>query len=366
MPGENPIVKREKQKSTLKVLLLGAGESGKSTLCRHIRFLYGEKMLEEELNAFKAQIQRSSLLYFTALLKCVALSTAVSLEWDAEANEFITMIRILEQEDAELWKLALKIWSTKEVQEALRDPGKLTMNKDGSDILTFQQDDPATAFLPCLDRILSKGYVPTETDIISCRVATKGKLNPVLFIIYFMRNDLTFDHQGIHETLLEERNFKLNLIDVGGQRSERRKWLHYFDDAAAVIFVVAISEYDQLTVEEPSNNRMLESLHLFDSICHLKWFLKCGIVLFFNKIDVFRDKLQTTPISVCFPRYTGSQDYCDSRTYISQVFASCNCFHTRNLYIHYTCAKDRSNVEAVFSACKDTLFQENWNTVALF
>jgi hypothetical protein len=36
------------------------------------------------------------------------------------------------------------------------------------------------------------------------------------------------------------------LIDVGGQRTERRKWIHYFDKCRGIIFVAALSEYDQV------------------------------------------------------------------------------------------------------------------------
>jgi guanine nucleotide-binding protein subunit alpha len=39
-------------------------------------------------------------------------------------------------------------------------------------------------------------------------------------------------------------------VDVGGQRSERKKWLHYFDNVTAVLFVVAISGYDQVLIED--------------------------------------------------------------------------------------------------------------------
>ena len=41
------------------------------------------------------------------------------------------------------------------------------------------------------------------------------------------------------------------MVDVGGQRSERRKWIHAFDSVIAVVFLVASSEYDQtLRLEE--------------------------------------------------------------------------------------------------------------------
>ena len=51
---------------------------------------------------------------------------------------------------------------------------------------------------------------------------------------------------GIAETCFDIDGIRVNLIDVGGQRSERKKWLHCFESVDAVIFVAAMQEYDQL------------------------------------------------------------------------------------------------------------------------
>lgn len=39
------------------------------------------------------------------------------------------------------------------------------------------------------------------------------------------------------------------MVDVGGQRSERRKWIHCFEKVTSIMFLVALSEYDQVLVE---------------------------------------------------------------------------------------------------------------------
>lgn len=39
------------------------------------------------------------------------------------------------------------------------------------------------------------------------------------------------------------------MVDVGGQRSERRKWIHCFQNVTSIMFLVALSEYDQVLVE---------------------------------------------------------------------------------------------------------------------
>lgn len=75
------------------------------------------------------------------------------------------------------------------------------------------------------------------------------------------------------------------MFDVGGQRSERKKWIHCFENVTAIVFLVAISEYDQMLYEDESINRMQEALVLFDSICNSRWFVRTSIILFLNKVN---------------------------------------------------------------------------------
>ncbi len=52
-------------------------------------------------------------------------------------------------------------------------------------------------------------------------------------------------------------------------------------------------------------NRMQESLKLFDSICNNKWFGDTSIILFLNKKDLFEEKILRSPLTICFPEYAG-------------------------------------------------------------
>ena len=70
------------------------------------------------------------------------------------------------------------------------------------------------------------------------------------------------------------------MYDVGGQRSERRKWIDCFDSVTAIIFVVALSEYDQTLAEAKRTNRMVEALELFRSVCNNRAFSNTSIICF--------------------------------------------------------------------------------------
>lgn len=52
-------------------------------------------------------------------------------------------------------------------------------------------------------------------------------------------------------------------------------------------------------------NRMHESMKLFDSICNNKWFTDTSIILFLNKKDLFEEKIKRSPLTICYPEYTG-------------------------------------------------------------
>lgn len=139
------------------------------------------------------------------------------------------------------------------------------------------------SYFDSIDRIAQPDYLPTDQDVLRSRVKTTG-ITETTFII----GDLTY-----------------RMFDVGGQRSERKKWIHCFENVTTILFLVAISEYDQLLFEDETVNRMQEALTLFDSICNSRWFIKTSIILFLNKIDRFREKLPISPMKNYFSDYEG-------------------------------------------------------------
>lgn len=68
---------------------------------------------------------------------------------------------------------------------------------------------------------------------------------------------------------------------------------------------------------------MQESLKLFDSICNNKWFTDTSIILFLNKKDLFEEKIRKSPLTICFPEYTG-------KSYTSIAFIQMHWLHKIN------------------------------------
>lgn len=140
------------------------------------------------------------------------------------------------------------------------------------------------------------------------------------------------------------------VCDLGGQRTERRKWIHCFEDVKTVIFVVAISEYDQLLFEDGTVQRMEEALMLFDSISNSKFFVGTPLILFFNKIDRLKEKLKVNPMSNYFPDFEGGSSYAAACVYFSKRFTSLCRDETKNIYTQFTCATNTNQVSFVMTA----------------
>lgn len=190
-------------------------------------------------------------------------------------------------------------------------------------------------------------YVPTDQDVLRSRVKTTG----------------------ITETHFQIGDLNYKVFDVGGQRSERKKWIHCFENVTAIIFLVAISEYDQLLYEDQNVNRMQEALTLFDSICNSRWFTRTSIILFLNKIDLFKEKLPYSPLSDYFSDFQPPQHpddmYNAASEYIVGRFVGLNQSPHKTVYTHFTCATDTQQIKFVLSAVNDIVIQNNLKDAGL-
>lgn len=97
----------------------------------------------------------------------------------------------------------------------------------------------------------------------------------------------------------------LRIVDVGGQKSERKKWAFVFEGVKAIIYCIDLASYDQKLREDGVTNRMIDSINVFKDICNNKWLQKSDVILFLNKKDLFEKKIKKVPLSVCFPDCNG-------------------------------------------------------------
>eukprot|EP01084_Bolivina_argentea_P218048 370094_1 len=107
-------------------------------------------------------------------------------------------------------------------------------------------DDNSAFFWDKLDELNDPNYLPNDTDILKIRHRTTGT------------REATY---GLGRGMF-------SIIDLGGQRSERKKWITIFDNIAALIFVASLSCYDEILDEDHYVNSMTDQLELFDDICN--------------------------------------------------------------------------------------------------
>ncbi|KAL9643391.1 hypothetical protein ABK040_010009 [Willaertia magna] len=199
----------------------------------------------------------------------------------------------------------------------------------------FSLSDSAEYFITNSERIFSADYVPTQQDILRVRTKTVG---------------------------LIEAEFYLNsclwrFIDVGGHREERRNWVHSFPNATALIFIVALNEYDLYLEEDKSINRMHESLNLFRQICYTEYLDNVPIIIFFNKADLLKEKIAEVDLSVAFPEYKGGKDFNKALDFIMKKFNSVNSKKHNTICSFVTTATETATIKLVFESVKSLILR---------
>lgn len=313
------------QRKTIKLLLLGAGESGKSTIVKQMKVIHLDGFNPSELSSFIKPIHNNIVESVKALISaCDKFDMRVADDLADIAEKFRTgsVAKLnLVDDDAERLKA---LWNDKQIQTVYSMRNK------------YQLPDSCEYYFQHITRICSTRFEPSTEDVLRCRARTTG----------------------IREVAMEIDGFTFQVIDVGGQRSERRKWFHCFEDVTALIFVAALNEYDMVLYEDSEVNRMDESLNLFSDVVNNKYFSNTSVILFLNKRDLFEEKLPRVDISVHFPEYTDGKDVEKGIKFIEKKFTDQNENEVKNIYVHTTTATDTKNIQFVFAAVRHTIITQ--------
>mmetsp|Transcript_6665 Transcript_6665/g.8771 ORF Transcript_6665/g.8771 Transcript_6665/m.8771 type:complete len:357 (-) Transcript_6665:257-1327(-) len=318
----------KKEQEKIKLLLLGAGESGKSTIFKQMKVLYGAPLTDDERRQITPVVYNNTI---SAMKILVDQTYNFGYEEQVEAQDGLKKISLLDDNadiDMEVGQAIKDLWS---------DPGILkTWDRRNE----FQIVESVKYYFNEIDRIMQPDYMANQQDLLYARVRTSG---------------IVTERYMIDGSVFE-------MYDVGGQRNERKKWIHCFDDVTAVIFVAALSEYDQALFEDASTNRMVEAIELFAEICNNRYFHNSSMILFLNKRDLFAEKIMIKDIKsvLHFSDFPGGLgDFEVGVQYFLNQFLKVNQNPERVIYHHVTCATDTQNVQVVFNACKDIILRGN-------
>ncbi|KAI9353598.1 guanine nucleotide binding protein, alpha subunit [Obelidium mucronatum] len=405
--------KQIEKERLVKLLLLGAGESGKSTILKQMTLIYGSGFSDEQVRIFREAMHMNLLISMGTLIKAmdtlkIPYEFKKPVDMEEATRRMATLpelpqigLEVLEEEDdddgpvnmsrqksldsSRLLKKRPSVEKTNEKQarssKLVLEEGKCVITDDPVSQLAAREyfayggterqpgliadcarqvhsfEDPVFGFnlkmamvpftieaiktlwedsgiqycfsrsnefqlvdscayiMENIDRISDVNFTPTNDDILIARIMTIG----------------------VTETRFKVGKMSLAIYDVGGQRSERKKWAQFFDDTQSIIYLVAISAYDQVCMEDNETNRIVESLNLFSSICNHPLFKKTDIVLFLNKIDLFQEKVKKRAISLYFPDYEGPNDFQESAKYFVKRFKDINKYpNDKKIYPHLT------------------------------
>ncbi|RYC55606.1 hypothetical protein CHU98_g10606 [Xylaria longipes] len=333
------VIKQDEKRMAkeVKLLLLGAGESGKSTVLKQMKLIYAQGFSKTEKLEWKPvvliNVIQSLRLIFDAM-------EDYAIEFERKENE---NNKELVLEDVEIgpndplppnYLQPIKsLWADAGVQKAILKGNEYALH----DNIAYFCDDA--------DRLWDKNYVPTDQDLLRTRLRTTG----------------------ITETVFDLGQLTYRMFDVGGQRSERKKWIHCFENVNALLFLVAISGYDQCLVEDKDGNQMNEALMLWESIANSHWFAKSALILFLNKMDLFREKLVSSPItSYGFTDYRGpADDHKAASKYFMDKFKALNRNPEKEIYGHFTNATDTNLLKITMTSVQDMIIQRNLKQLIL-
>ena len=332
--------------NSIKLLLLGTGQSGKSTFIKQMRIIHGDGYSTVEKQKYATLIIRNIIVSMQALIKVINdLEIPYSESTSEENARFIqetdlnTMVTpgtgYRSFQSYHMMVVVKELWNDRSVRKCFEQ------HIDYHNI-----SDSIAYFLSRLDRINQQDYLPTEQDILRCRVPTTGVL------------EYSFDIQRHH----------FRIFDVGGQRTERRKWIHCFEGVTSVLFLAALSDYNEKcqncyheNCPEKGQNRLDISIDLFKLIKRNPWFENSSMILFLNKKDLLEEKINSIDLKDHFPEYQGGKcNAIAARNFIQDKF--CEQIDENDettVYSHFTCATDTNNMRFVFESVRSTILDQN-------
>lgn len=124
---------------------------------------------------------------------------------------------------------------------------------------------------------------------------------------------------------------------------------------------------DLRTCANVAQNQMQEALMLFETIANSKWFERSALILFLNKMDLFREKVESghSPITKYFPDYSGPADPNVAKDFFADKFRQLVAVPGKEPYVHFTNATDTDLLRKTMASVQDMIVQRNLNVLIL-
>lgn len=276
-------------KINYKLLILGTGESGKSTVVKQLMFLANKKLNQRQIDTYVKGLRFNvieSMYLYLSKIKDLNLIVPLNLELDIETvtqkySKFDT------NSDSTFGAVIKRLYES-DLFSSIKSEKHQFWNLETSDF-----------YFKNASRIFGDGYLPTDEDIILCRKKTLG-----ISLIKIKCDPLCW-----------------TIVDIGGQKSERRKWITQFDNVAVIIYIVNLVDFNGIAYDTEMN-KMSETLEVFQETLRNPCFEKTPLYLIFNKKDLFDNLINNDSgnFKKSFPRYSGKMEFEQCFEYLLSQF----------------------------------------------
>jgi len=275
-----------------RILSLCTGESGNNTISKQMHYMHGGQLSAQDREGYPKVLQRNVMEALQGIIKMMFAPEhkAVFGPYCNEVaghKELMDEVMALDPEEYSSTGLAAKIallWAHPAVKAVAR---RATRRGQLSSQYEYYLDN-AVRFEK-LDTVSL-----TTADILRVRIRTSGI---------------------VEERFSVPNGVNFIWVRAGGQRNERKKWVHCFDGVNLVVYIFPLGDYDHVLYEDSTANRVQESIDLWGGLVNNKSCENCSFLLLLNQADRLRYKITSPlhePVSHFFPDYTGKRDDFDA------------------------------------------------------
>eukprot|EP01083_Nonionella_stella_P087338 242941_1 len=309
-----------------RLLMLGAGESGKSTVMKQLCRIYDIRDTELlDCEVFTPIIHTNTVHAMNVLIEaCETFGTPLSREMRREVAH-LKGYQSNTLMNAAQGSAIYRLWRDQTIRNVYHRRHQ------------FYFPDSGNYYFNSVRRFMEPGFKATPEDIVMARVRTTGIL----------------------ENEFRDPPILWNVVDVGGQRSERKKWIRLFDGIQGLLFLVNLAGYNSVLYEDESKNRMIEAIELFEKTMSTPTFFDIPVFLFLNKMDVFEEFLEMQNITSCFKDYQGPPDKYHTTEYIKSRFQALLPAGKKFSVICTLSSKDINDVDKCFRQIFDCVLELN-------
>eukprot|EP01132_Coremiostelium_polycephalum_P008488 gene8488-10432_t len=373
-------IKKDKHTPTiLKLLLLGASDSGKSTLFKHMKVLQENgHFTNQELHQYKQLVYQNIVCQMNLVLDLLFDYNQERLGITSTESSSTTTINFQDPDNFE------RTMRTRHAMQLINQGGIISswpsIMKDIESLLNSNEIIEFLQIKKLYFEVNDSIYFLTRERF---RYYTEDNYKPSIEDILRVRLKTT----SIIEADFYFRGLNFKMVDVGGQKGLRKKWIHCFENVTAVLFVTSLNSYDQVLEEDGETNRLKDSLEIFKDISNTEYLKNSVLILFLNKADLFKKKIKSVPLKKYWPgfNYTPPQIQDSSKSsaatsssssqggksskstgetkaalnFISKMFTDLVDDKSRKVYIHPTCAVNTKNVKMVFENIIDNFLKKS-------